>query len=195
MSDRNAGKGADKSAQTQAKADKAKAKAKAAADSLSKYGNVIASGTVRSTNITIYSKGFVSHGMVFTSPTPVKLLGISSNLNTKKKNIVGRGAGMMITGGLSLLNSNNKGMVYITLVTSQGSKTFKSQSPTNTDISSIMKLEAAGRAVLESHISNNLTASQPESSLADELAKLAELKKSGALTAAEYTAAKKKLLG
>jgi len=179
------------------KAAEAKAKAKAEAEALNTYGQLISSGMIGFDKIAIFAKGYVSFGKMFTSPTPVKLLGISSNLNTKKKNVVGRSAGFLLTGGMNtMFTSKNKGLAYLTVITSAGSKTFRSESPTDSDIKSIMQLEAAGQSVLASQETVvEVKQVVSSSSMADELAKLAELKKSGALTAAEYTAAKKKLLG
>jgi len=179
------------------KAAEEKAKAKAAADSLATHGRVISSGMIGFDKIAIFANGYISFGKVFTNPTPVKLIAISSNLNTKKKNVVGRSAGFLLTGGMNtMFTSKNKGLAYLTVITSAGSKTFRSESPTDLEIKSIMQLEAAGSSILD--MQENVVeskSSKDSGSIADELAKLADLKKSGALTAAEYAAAKKKLLG
>lgn len=149
-----------------------------------KCGDVMTSQTVGLNIVTIYEKGYIEIGGILLGGIPAKLLGISSNLNTKKKNIVG----------------GNKGMALLTIVTDSWSQVIKVDSPKDSDINAIVELEGVGKAAIElgAAIAES-SAIEPTSkslptSVADELIKLAELKKSGALTASEYSAAKKRLL-
>jgi len=163
------------------------------------YGIVLASGTIGFSSISIYSKGYVEVGPF---GTPVKLLGISSNMNSKKKNMAGRGLGTIVSGGANLVfTSGNKGMSYLTIVTSNGAQTFKSQSPTNMELSAIMNLEAAGLSVIgietetkDKRSAEKVAAKPSSDSIEKKLNKLAKMHKAGDLTATEYKNAKKKLL-
>jgi hypothetical protein len=167
---------------------------------LDRCGNVMTSLNVGLKTVTIYEKGYIEIGGMFSGGIPSKLLGISSNLNTKKKNIVGRGMGSLVSGGANLLfTSGNKGMALLTIVTVDGSQVIKVDSPKDSDIKAIVELEGVGQAAIElasALETSSIPAASKNTSISvvDELAKLAELKKSGALTASEYTAAKKKLL-
>jgi hypothetical protein len=186
-----------KAAKAKAKAEKIQAQLKQAAEVTEKYGQIMESGTIGFNKITIRSKGYVQIG----SGHPSKLLGISSNLNSKKKNIVGRGLGMAVSGGANLLfTSGNKGLAYLTVVSEHGTHTFKSQSPSDGELNAIMGLEAAGLAVIDmtqaSNASNNqvLSTDSDSSQLDKQLSKLAKMHKAGDLSEEEYKAAKKKLL-
>ena len=168
---------------------------------IDRCGNEMVSETVGLKTVKIYDKGYVEIGGMFIGGIPSKLLGISSNLNSNKKNIVGRGMGTLVSGGANLLfTSGNKGLALLTIVTDTGSQVIKVDSPRDSDIKAIVELEAVGQVAIELgaalSASSSITPSSATApqSVADELAKLAELKKSGALTASEYTAAKKKLL-
>ena len=184
---------------------KAEARQKKAADEairvrakFEQFGNVLASGSIGFSSISIYSKGFVEVGPF---GTPVKLIGISSNMNSKKKNMAGRGLGTIVSGGANLVfTSANKGMSYLTIVTPSGAQTFKSQSPTNMELTAIMNLEAAGLSVIgndaeANQIEKKAKAKPSSDSIEKKLNKLAKMHKAGDLTATEYKNAKKKLLG
>jgi hypothetical protein len=156
--------------------------------------------TVGLKSVTIYDKGYIEIGGMFIGGIPSKLLGISSNLNSQKKNVVGRGIGALVSGGANMVfTSGNKGVALLTIVTDIGSEVIKVDSPRDSDIKAIVELEAVGQAAIELGASLTAatmtpTSAAPPKSVADDLARLAELKKSGALTASEYAAAKKKLL-
>jgi hypothetical protein len=194
----------DNRTKEEVRADKAKAKAekfqaqlKLAAEVDEKYGHIMESGRIGFSTITIRTKGYVQIGSGYQS----KLLGISSNLNSKKKNMVGRGLGAAVSGGANLLfTSGNKGLAYLTVVSEHGTQTFKSESPSDGELNAIMGLEAAGLAVIDMNHPSTPSQSQvaskdlDESQLDKQLAKLAKMHKAGDLSAEEYKAAKNKLL-
>jgi hypothetical protein len=169
-------------------------------DNRKKFGKVMVSKSIGMTTITVFEKGYVSIGGKSGS-VPSKLLGISSNLNTKKKNVVGRGLGAALTGGGSLLfNSGNKGAAVLTIVTAAGNKVISRNSPRTGEIEAILELEAVGLAVIElsaqsdSTVATQATGQTAGISVSGEIEKLHSLHMSGALTDEEFASAKKKLL-
>lgn len=67
----------------------------------------------------------------------------------RRKSVTGRGGTAPMTGGLSLLASNNRGVVYV-IVTGERTKvrTFTTRNPSGTTLSSIGSLKAAADSVL-----------------------------------------------
>jgi hypothetical protein len=187
-----------KAARREAKVQKALLSLKQDQEKTAQFGEELASGQIGFTNITIFAKGFVQLGNY---GVPERLIGISSNVNSKKKNVAGRGLGTVVSGGANLLfTSANKGTSFLTVVTESGTQTFKSTSPSNSEWSAIISLEAAGQAAIEMNQTTSTSRQNTpknentEASIEKQLGKLAKMHKSGELTAEEYTNAKKKLL-
>ncbi len=111
----------------------------------------------------------------------------------RRKSVTGRGAAAMMTGGASLLASNNRGVVYVTVTGEHSNvRTYTTRNPSGTQLTGIRSLKSAADTVLAE-------AARPmaEGGGANEVAQLqqlAELHKSGALSEAEFVAAKKRLL-
>jgi hypothetical protein len=111
----------------------------------------------------------------------------------RRKSTSGRGAAAILTGGLSLAASNNRGVVYVTVTgESSGVRTYTTSNPSGTTLASIRTLKAAADAIVAQQ--RPTPASSGSVSDVDQLKQLAELHQAGALTDAEFAAAKARLL-
>lgn len=155
------------------------------------------------TTLTIYRDGtFTVKGLFFTSE-PDRLLGFSSETDSmRRKSTSGRGAAFIATGGISLLASNNRGVLYVT-VTGQrsGAKTYTSKNPENRLLTIVRSLQAAADQLLASPPTTAAPSRQPSgtdtpkgSDIGTQLKTLADLHASGALSDSEFAAAKARLL-
>lgn len=128
---------------------------------------------------------------------PDRLIGFDHDADSmRRKSVTGRGGAALATGGLSLLASNNRGVVYVTVTGHRTAvRTFTTRNPSGTVLSSIRALKAAADVVL--------AAAQPQASVASaasaeslpaQLQKLADLRESGVLSQEEFAAAKARLL-
>jgi len=156
----------------------------------------LASGKIdkAGTTLTLYRDGtFTTTGMFLTS-SPDRLLGFSADSDTmRRKSTTGRGAALLVTGGLSLLASNNRGVLYATVTGElSGSKTYTSKNPENKLLSSIRSLQAAAEQLLSSL--HPPTAAPTATDIASQLKALAELHAASALSDEEFAAAKARLL-
>jgi len=156
------------------------------------------------TTLTLYRDGtFTTTGMIFTS-NPDRLVGFSADTDSmRRKSVTGRGAAFIATGGLSLLASNNRGVLYVTVTGElSGSKTYTSKNPENKLLSSVRSLQATADQLLASPHpptaadgnTGGAAAAQPAVDVASQLKTLAELHASGALSDEEFAAAKARLL-
>ena len=90
----------------------------------------------------------------------------------------------MLTGGVSLLASNNRGVVYVTVTGERTNvRTFTTRNPSATTLSSIRSLKAAADSVIAQ--ASPSTATQGEVDHVAQLKQLAELHQAGALTDTE----------
>lgn len=184
-----AAKKADERAAKQANKEKA--------DFENKYGTLMADEVFGTKRVWIYSKGFVSVG-TFSPGTPNKLLGIEGNADVSKKTFIGRGIVAAATMGANLMVTPNKrGDAYLTITTDVKTYVLHESPPTEQAMKKMHKLQGAGKALLQSNVPNQVivTNAGTEPDLALQLEKLSALKLSGALSEAEYQAAKKQLLG
>ena len=167
------------------------------ADFINRYGTLLADEVFGSKRVWIYSKGYVSVGL-FSPGTPTKLLGISGNADVTKKTVIGRGVVAAMTMGANLaLTPNKRGDAYLSITTDIKTYMLHMSPPTEQGLKAMRKLEGAGQAVLDMNVPNQVivTNAGTEPDLALQLEKLSALKQSGALSEAEYQAAKKQLLG
>jgi hypothetical protein len=155
------------------------------------------------TTLTLYRDGtFTTTGMIFTSE-PDRLVAFSSDIDSmRRKSITGRGAAALVTGGMSVLASNNRGVVYVTITGERsGVKTYTTKNPENKILSSIRSLQAAADHLLASQSNvdtvsdeGSVTTTQRNSDVATQLRMLAEVHASGALSDEEFAAAKARIL-
>ncbi|WP_067428823.1 SHOCT domain-containing protein [Nocardioides jensenii] len=155
----------------------------------------LASGLIdNTTTMTIYKDGTFSLKVLFGKPSaPERLIGFEHDADSmRRKSATGRGAAALFTGGASLLASNNRGVVYVSVTGDRSSvRTFTTRNPSGTTLTGIRSLKAAADAILAQ-------TNAPQGGGASEVAQLqqlADLHRSGALSATEFAAAKKRLLG
>lgn len=166
---------------------------------------MLASGKIDKggTTLTLYRDGtFTTTGMIFTSD-PDRLVAFSSDIDSmRRKSVTGRGAAALFTGGMSLVASNNRGVVYVTITGEwSGTKTYTTRNPDDRTLSSIRSLQAAADqllastpAVVTASDESGATATQRDGDVATQLKMLAELHATGALSDDEFAAAKARLL-
>jgi hypothetical protein len=163
--------------------------------SLAPDPEVLASGLVdNTTSMKIYKDGtFTTKGGFGKESVRDRLLGFDHDADSmRRKSATGRGGAALMTGGLSLLASNNRGVIYVTVTGEQTNvRTFTTRNPSGTALSSIRSLKAAADAVLAKA---GASAAGGAGDVA-QLVQLAELHAAGALSDAEFAAAKARLLG
>ena len=114
----------------------------------------LASGKIdrSGTTLTLYRDGtFTTTGFASTSPRD-RLLGFSFDVDSmRRKSVTGRGAAFLLTGGISGLASNNRGVIYVTLTGERsGTRTYTIKNPETSSLASIRSLKAAADALLAS---------------------------------------------
>lgn len=102
----------------------------------------------------------------------------------------------MVTGGLNLLSSNNRGELLLTVTTDKGVHSVLSQRPSQAQVERLFELEAIGNSILEKTrpVPEVDSAGTSPESLSDQLVTLSQLRDSGALTEEEFNVAKRKVL-
>lgn len=154
--------------------------------------------------VSLHSKGYIS-GL---GPKPEKLLAISGDANVTKKSGLGRGLGAMVTlplSGFTMSNldgSNMRGDVYITIVTEIKTHTIhidmQNQMSGQNPVGEMQKLVTTGEALIKRLSSSpevSAPVQQPSADLASQLSNLNQLFQQGALSEAEFNAAKARILG
>jgi hypothetical protein len=164
----------------------------------------LASGRIdkSGTTLTIYADGTFSIELLRSSPRD-RLVGFSSELDSmRRKSVTGRGAAAIVTGGMSLVASNNRGVVYVTVTGERsGVKTYTTRNPEDKLLSTVRSLQAAADQLLASPPavvtpSEEITApsTQHHTDVGGQLKTLSDLHASGALSDEEFAAAKTRLL-
>jgi len=158
-------------------------------------GNLVVEDTFAAKRVAIYQNGYVRIGM-FKLGAPEKLMGISATDGSSNKTGVGRGAAAVATGGLNyLLSESKRGDLYLTIITDKKTHSLHTSVPDDSEVRSMLKLEAAGSAVLKAPTSSADAPSGSSGSLAEEIANLKTLHDQGVLSDEEFNLAKAKLLG
>jgi hypothetical protein len=147
------------------------------------------------TTLTLYRDGtFTTTAMIFTSE-PDRLVAFSSDIDSmRRKSVTGRGAAFLVTGGMSVLASNNRGVIYVTITGERsGTKTYTTRNPDDRTLSSIRSLQAAADTLLASQSAvvtasdeASTTTTQRNGDVATQLKMLAELHATGALSDEEF---------
>lgn len=194
-------------AKQEARDAKAQAKRDRAAEILAKYGRVAAQAAFGGSAVAIYDKGFVRVGLMFISDsTPFEeLRSISYSRTVQDKSLGGRAGAAMVTGGLSLLASNENRDTFLSIATDQRARTLKATGRSSE--SAGLSLEAAGKGVLDAlrakpatsapaaHLAPAPAQAAATSDLTEQIVKLAQLHAQGILSDDEFTKAKAKALG
>jgi ribosomal protein L7/L12 len=191
----------------QARAASAQLKVDLARKEAERYGQMVIEEMFAGKVVRIYDKGYVRVSGVFLGKNEAifeLLKGISSSADVTKKTGLGRTAGFVVTGGLNtLLTSNKRGDMYLTIYTDRTTHMLHSDPPTERDMKAMHKLATVGRSILES--SGAEQDSQPQAipsessavggtDTVEQLLKLAELHANGVLSDAEFETAKKRVL-
>ncbi|GAA4847252.1 hypothetical protein GCM10023221_27480 [Luteimicrobium xylanilyticum] len=114
-------------------------------------GARVASGSVGSKSVEIYTNGYVRVSNFITKGTPYRrLLGIESSADVTKKSGLGRAVGALASGGLNLMSSNIRGDVYLTIVTPNKTHQIHVESPSPSTMKAVNALVGAGKVVLGS---------------------------------------------
>lgn len=147
------------------------------------------------TSMTLFKDGTFTVTRGLGKPTErERLVGFEHDIDSmRRKSVTGRGAAALATGGLSVLASNNRGVVYVTVTGEKtGVKTYTTQNPESGLLSEVRSLKAAADGLLAPTPGN-----EPEytdAGIAAQLQQLSDLHASGALSADEFAAAKTRLL-
>jgi len=158
-------------------------------------GTLIAKEFFATKQVAIYQNGYVRMGTFKLGP-PEKLLGISATDSSSNKTGVGRGAAAVATLGVNyLLSESKRGDLYLTIITDKKTHSLHMSPPDEGQIRSMLKIEAAGRSVLDLQTPPQTPSASEARSLASEIAELKSLHESGVLTDEEFDQAKAKLLG
>lgn len=164
--------------------------------------DVMARGLIdNQTTLTIYKNGSFTLKRLFSpASTPDTLIAFDHDVDSmRRKSVTGRGTAALLTGGASLIASNNRGVVYVTVAgEDSGVQTFTTRNPGGHQLTTIRSLKAAADTVLAAREASTPAAAPAEvgsSNVASQLQQLADLRASGALTFTEFEAAKKRLLG
>lgn len=174
--------------------------------------NVFASGLVdNTTTLTVYKDGtFTTRSAFGKESARDRLLGFEHDIDSmRRKSTTGRGAAALLTGGASLLASNNRGVVYVTVIGERSNvRTYTTRNPSGTTLSSIRSLKAAFDALAAQAAAAARTpapapppapvaavpAAPTGPNIARQMQNLLDLHLAGALTAEEFAAAKARLL-
>ena len=111
------------------------------------YGHLVVKDSIGVRSVSIYSNGYVQVGG-FGGGQIEKLISIEFSANIQKKSAAGRGAAMVLTGGLNLLGPKQRGDVWLTIVTDRDAYTLHADPPYQHVIRSARQLAAEGQAVL-----------------------------------------------
>jgi purine nucleoside permease len=97
-----------------------------------------------------------------------------------------------------MYTTSKRGSLDLTIVTESRTKTVTTQTPTKEAITALHRLATAGQAVIDAQAQSGATTpsavERPAADLAAQMAQLAALHASGALTAEEFASAKQRLL-
>jgi hypothetical protein len=136
-----------------------------------------------------------------------KLISIDFDTEFTKKRAIGRGAAALVTGGANLMvTGNQRGDVYLTIVTDKNTYALKAGASPQTNILNGRALEARGRAMLPTtpasataptplpSVASRKASSSAPVSLGDRLRELAQLHADGLVTDDEYAALRQRAL-
>lgn len=164
-------------------------------ESLAPDPDVLAKGLVDNlTTLIIYKDGTFATKVAFGKESiRERLLGFEHDADSmRRKSATGRGGAAIMTGGLSLFASNNRGVVYVTVTGEQTNvRTFTTRNPSGTTLTSIRSLKAAADSVI---VDTKATSTASPADVSTQLKQLADLHAAGALSDAEFAAAKARLL-
>lgn len=164
------------------------------------YGAQVGRGQLGADVVVLFANGYVqvlrNNGGFKLVGEVEKLVSIKAHASYQKKSVTGRVVGALVTGGLNLYSSNNRGDLLLTIETDNTVHSVLSQRPSQTQIERLYKLEAIGNSILEKsgNTPKNESGNSRVESVPEQLASLAHLRDSGALSEEEFAEAKKRVL-
>jgi hypothetical protein len=169
-------------------------------DELRRFGRKLIQDSFAMRSIRIYEKGYVRVAlpMMGSNAKFEKLISIEATSDVSKKSAVGRGVGFLASGGLTVLGSNKRGDVYLTIRTEDTVHVLHEDPPTALNLRTVKRLESVGRSVIqqpdEDPSAQAPAASEPRSA-ADRLRELQSLRDEGLISDDEHRAQRDRLLG
>lgn len=181
--------------------EKQAAAAKRAEAEMKQCGREVESGTFASKTIRIYELGFVRVTGLFErsdNVIPRRLISIEASADVGKKSGVGRTVGAAMTGGFSLLGSNKRGDVYLTIVTDGQTYALHETPPTERNMKTSKKLEAVGNSVMrqreQAGTPKNTSSGGQPASTRERLVELKSLLDDGLISQQEFDEKRRVLL-
>jgi hypothetical protein len=171
-------------------------------DEFAKYGRTVLDETCAGKRVRLYENCYVRVSYIAGGEFE-KLLGVSGTADVAKKTALGRTLAAGATMGFSLLSSNKRGDMYLTITTDRKAHQMHMSPPTELELKSMHKISTTASSLLSLEISRQHDLSavtgvplEPGSpvSIADELKKLTELLSQGLITEEEFVLAKSKIL-
>jgi hypothetical protein len=171
-------------------------------DEFAKYGRKVLDETCAGKRVRLYENCYVRVSYIAGGEFE-KLLGVSGTADVAKKTALGRTLAAGATMGFSLLSSNKRGDMYLTITTDRKAHQMHMSPPTELELKSMHKISTTASSLLSLEISRQHDLSavtgvplEPGSpvSIADELKKLTELLSQGLITEEEFVLAKSKIL-
>ncbi len=173
-------------------------------EELQRFGRKLAEETFGKRTVRIYDKGYVRVALPMMGGKAKfeRLVAIEASADVSKKTGLGRGVGALATGGLSLLSSNKRGDVYLTITTEDSTHVLHEDPPTAMNLKTAKKLESVGHAAIQQSAGSSVPAgsstasSTPEQrSTADRLRELQQLLDEGLISEEEHRSQRDRLLG
>jgi hypothetical protein len=171
-------------------------------DEFAKYGRKVLDETCAGKRVRLYENCYVRVSYIAGGEFE-KLLGVSGTADVAKKTALGRTLAAGATMGFSLLSSNKRGDMYLTITTDRKAHQMHMSPPAELELKSMHKISTTASSLLSLEISRQHDLSavtgvplEPGSpvSIADELKKLTELLSQGLITEEEFVLAKSKIL-
>lgn len=172
------------------------AKQEQLAADLARYGAQVQKFMFGVKSVALYEKGYVRVG-TFKLGEYEQLRSVKYGRTVRDKSAGGRAAAAMMTGGLSMLTSNEKLNLFLTIATDKRVHSLHVEGG-RSDEKAGMAIEVAGNALIEGLRAAPVPPTQiqvAQLDIADQIRKLADLHSAGILTDAEFSAKKADLLG
>lgn len=166
-------------------------------DSVSQFGNLLFDEMVLNKRIQLFDKGYVRIGNALGAlGEHEKLVSIQTSTDASKKTAIGRGVVAVATFGANLALSNQRGDMYLVMMTDKTTHSFHKSPPSDGEMKRLFKLDLTANTILQqlNPVESVAQVTSGTNDIAESLSKLQQLKDSGALSDSEFQKAKAKLL-
>lgn len=165
--------------------------------SINQYGNLLFDEMVVNKRIQLFDKGYVRIGNALGAlGSHEKLISLQTSADSNKKTALGRGVVAVATFGANLALSNQRGDMYLIIMTDVKTHSFHKSPPSDSEMKRLYKLDLTANTILE-RLNPQIESVENQSEKKDIAESLKDLKKlydSGALNESEFEKAKAKLL-